>query len=354
MSTFAIATTMVCGLESGAMKQSEPLPNRIFRLCLPMFGGLIALAISFSLTACDKGDAGTDAEPAGGGAAATEPAKAAAGEAQTIVLERPSKVGDKYHLSGEERSKKVMEMSMNGQAAPQQSQSEDFIAKIEADVEVIALNEAGKVSAATIQVISLARSDDGDADSNLLSNAKVDAISADGVVTYSVGGTPVEEKTAETLKLFSLVSGGENSKDQDIMFGTDEARKPGDEWEIDGAAVADSFSQETGMQLSAEGVKGTMKFEKVEDVGGVPCQIVSGVVTMELTALPGLTADAKLSNSTVTLELEGAFPTDATLQPAEKSMTMKMAPNVAFSEQGIAAEVKMDMMRTTTAKITAK
>ena len=275
----------------------------------------------------------------------------AADEPQAIVLHRAVKVGDKYHLSSEGRSKDAVELSVNGEVVPSKSQSMDFSAKIEVDVEVGAVNESGEPKAATLQVITLTRSDDGAADISLLNNVKVDAISADGAVSYSVDGTPVEEKVAETLELFSMVKKGEMSGNDDSMFGTDEPRKPGDEWEVNGSEIAESFSNGGDMDISSESVNGTMKFENLVEIGGVPCQKVSGTITMNLSTFPGLPADAKVSNSTMTIGLSGAIPTDPTLPPVEESMTMQVSGSVA---QGKSLEVKVQSLRSKTSKITKK
>ena len=278
----------------------------------------------------------------------------AANEPQEIVLQRAVKVGDKYHLSSEGRSKEAMELSVNGEVVPSESQSKDFSAKIEVDVEVGAVNESGEPKAATLQVITLTRSDDGAAESSLLNNVKVEAISTDGAVSYSVDGTLVEEKVAKTLEFFSMVGKGEMSGNADSMFSTDEPRKPGDEWEVNGSEIAESFSNGGDMDISSESVNGTMKFENLVEIGGVPCQKVSGTITMNLSTFPGLPADAKVSNSTMTIGLSGAFPTDTTLLPVEKSMTMQMSGNVAFSAQGKSFEIKVQRFRSKTTKITKK
>jgi len=280
----------------------------------------------------------------------------AADEPQAIVLDRAVKVGDKYHLSSEGRSKNVMELSVNGEVVPSKSQSKDFSAKIEVDVEVGAVNESGRPKAATLQVITLTRSDDGAAESSLLNNVKVEAISTDGAVSYSVDGTPVEEKVAKTLEFFSMVGKGEMSGNTDSMVGTDEPRKPGDEWEVNGSEIAESFSKGNDIIMSSESVNGTMKFENFVEIGGVPCQKVSGTITMNLSNFPGVPANVKVSvsNSTMTIGLSGAFPTDPTLQPVEESMTMQMSPTVAFSAQGKSFELKTDFLESKTSKITKK
>ena len=278
----------------------------------------------------------------------------AADEPQAIVLHRAVKVGDKYHLSSEARSKEAMELSVNGEVVSSKSQSKDFSAKIEVDVEVGAVDESGRIKAATLQVITLTRSDDGAAESSLLNNVKVEAISTDGAVSYSVDGTLVEYKVAEALELFSMVGKGEMSGNNDSMFGTDEPRKPGDEWEVNGSEIAESLSKEGDMDISSESVNGTMKFENLVEIGGVPCQKVSGTITMNLSTFPGLPADAKVSNSTMTMGYVGAFPTDPTLQPVEESLTMQMSPTVAFSAQGKSFEVKIDFLQTKTSKFTNK
>ena len=278
----------------------------------------------------------------------------AADEPQAIVLHRAVKVGDKYHLSSEGRSKEAMELSVNGEVVPSESQSKDFSAKIEVDVEVGAVNESGRPKAATLQVITLTRSDDGAAESSLLNNVKVEAISTGGAVSYSVDGTLVEYKVAETLELFSMVGKGEMSSNDDSVFGTDEPRKPGEEWEVNGSEIAESFSKETGMDISSESVNGTMKFENLVEIGGVPCQKVSGTITMNLSTFPGLPANAKVSNSTMTMGYVGAFPTDPTLQPVERSLTVQMSPTVAFSAQGKSFEVKIDFLQSKTSKFTNK
>jgi hypothetical protein len=56
----------------------------------------------------------------------------------------------------------------------------------------------------------------------------------------------------------------------------------------------------------------------------------------------------------MTIGLSGAFPTDTTLLPVEKSMTMQMSGNVAFSAQGKSFEIKTDIHRSVTSKITKK
>ncbi|MDA7529407.1 hypothetical protein N8552_01230 [bacterium] len=288
----------------------------------------------------------------------------AADEPQAIVLHRAVKVGDKYHLSSEARSKTAMELSVNGEVVSSERVSKekdlkDFSAKIEVDVEVDAVNESGEPKAATLQVITLTRSDDGAAESSLLNNVKVEAISTDGAVSYSVDGTLVEYKVAETLGLFSMVGKGEMPGNADSMFGTDEPRKPGDEWEVNGSEMAESFSKE-GADISSESVNGTMKFENLVEIGGVPCQKVSGTLTMNVSNFPvasaelGFPANAKVSNSTITYVLSGAFPTDPTLQPVEESLTMQMSPTVAFSAQGKSLEVKVDLLQSKTSKITKK
>jgi hypothetical protein len=247
-----------------------------------------------------------------------------------------------------------MELSVNGEVVPSKSQSKDFSAKIEVDVEVGAVNESGRLKAATLQVITLTRSDDGAAESSLLNNVKVEAISTDGAVSYSVDGTLVEEKVAETLELFSMVEKREISGNDDSMFGTDEPRKPGDEWEVNGSEIAESFSKETGMDISSENVSGTMKFEKLVEIGGVPCQKVSGTFTMDLSTFPGVPANAKISNSTITAGFSGVAPSDTTLPPVEVSTTIQFSPTVAFSAQGKSFELKTDFHRSKTSKITKK
>lgn len=188
------------------------------------------------------------------------PPAAPAEAPQAIKLERPLTVGAKFHLNAEGEARQNIQMSMNGQAVPQQSKSEEFSAALDADVEVLGVSEDGKITKAAIQVKSLTRTDAGAEATTLLENAAVEAEASPDGITYMVGGAPVDDKIQETLKLFSLINKkGSSRASEDLLFGTTEPRKPGDEWPVDGAAVAASFAEDSGMQLDAASVKGTMK-----------------------------------------------------------------------------------------------
>lgn len=336
----------------------SPLP-------LPLF----AAALSLLLCACDKDD-GKVAPDAGAGDAASSPSAPSAPSApspdaakeappatpqkQKITLDRAHQVGNRYTVVANGESKQVMEMSANGQPIPQQSKTEQFSASLEANFEVVAVSESGKCSKGTLEIKTLQRTDAGAAGPRvLLENATIVGTASATGVDWVNGDTPVEAEVAATLELFSLVSKDKaQSANEDILFGTDQEVSPGDSWPIDGQAIAESFGADTGMGLDPQSVAGTMTLEKLETVGGIQCQIISGEVTMELNEFPGLPAEAAIKNGTMTVEIGGAFPVDTSLARLRESMSMSMKPTVEFSAQGAQMAVTMEFARSAEATLT--
>jgi hypothetical protein len=357
---FAKLTHLVCRccrsqirLGFSVMKQNDsprPLCHRL-RIVVN-FAGLIALSLSPALVSC--GDGGDDDDSRAGGGkddVADQPSSPAP---QVIKIERAARVGDRYHFNGQGQSRQEVEMSMGGKLMPERSQSEDFSAELVADVEVLAINENDKPSQVTVMVKSLTRADDGAAPVTLLENTVVDAVNEAGGVSYSIAGIAVEEKTQQAIKLFTLLNRNKSKADEDAIFGTAESHVPGDEWPVDKAAIANFFSEDTGMQLVPDSIQGSMKFEKVESIDGVACQLLAGQVRMDMASFPGVPADASLSGSSVDVSLSGAFPVDPSLPVAEKSMSMKMSPSLEYTSNGITVEMRMTMERTVTSRKTPK
>lgn len=335
------------------MKEFASPPRSRSRRFVLHLGGLIAIiGISLALCSCDKsgddGDANSDEGAAGasGVAPALEP--------QIIKIERAATVGDRYHFDGEGHSRQVVEVSTGGKPMPERSQSEDFSVTMVADVEVLAINENGKASKVTVLVKTLTRADDDAAAETLLENTVVDAANEAGGVVYSIGGVAVEKEIQQAIKLFTLLNSNAAKADEDAIFGTNESHAPGDEWPVDEAVIANFFSEDTGMELVPDSIEGAMKFVKVDRVAGIVCQLLSGQVSMEMASFPGVPDVAELSDSTVEVSLSGAFPIDPLLPVAEKSMTMKMAPSLEYTKNGITIGMKMTIERAVTSRKTVR
>lgn len=332
-------------------KHALPPDFRSYRVLLRCGGQIAILGVSLALCCCDKGDKGDEGADSGVADASNSDA---ATESQAIRIERDAKVGDRYYFEGEGRSREVVEMSAEGKPVPEGSRTEDFSATLLADVEVVAIHENNKPAKVSIRVISLTRTDDGAQPVTLLEDTVIDAESEAGGITYSTAGIAVEAKIQQAIKLFTLLNDHSRKADEDAIFATHESHAPGDEWSVDRAAIANSFSQDTGMEIVPDSIVGSMKFEKVDQVGGVACQLLSGQVSMDVASFPGMPEGAELNDSKAHVSLSGAFPIDLSLPVVEKSMAMKMDPSLEYTSNGISVEMKMTMERSVTSKKTLR
>ena len=312
-----------------------------------MFGRVAVMAVASILISCgEEGDGERDVD---------EDLEAAAMPApQVIRIGRAARVGDRYHFEGEGRSRQAVEVMSEGKSSQEGSRSEEFTVHLVADVEVLAVDEHKRASKVIILVNSLTRADAGGTPSTLLENTVVDAESDKGGVVYSVAGLALEEKAQQALTLFTLMNGSGRRADEDAIFGTGERHMPGAEWPVNKAAIADFFEADTGMELVPDSIQGTMKFEKTEIVDGVECQLLSGQVRMDMIRFPGVPREATLTRPTVEFSLSGAFPVDQSLPTAEKRVSMKMAPILEYTTNGITVEMKMTIERDVSSRTTPR
>ena len=261
-----------------------------------------------------------------------------------VKFTRASKVGDKYRITIASTSKSSMKMTPEMPGMP--SGTQEFAVDFAADVEVLAVDSSGQVTKEALKIARLARTAEGQTTQVLAAGDEVVAQVEGGEKSFTVKGAPASMEQAGTLMgLVQLATGGLT---EDDMFAPSSAKKVGDSWPVNRAAIARSLAED-GNAVPEANITGTVKLLGVTKVGGVDCLDIQGDVkcTGLSATFPGLTAE----KGEFAMTFSGKYPVDLALPALEGDQATSMSMAAKGQGEPGTPDMRVEMSGEETRKV---
>ena len=230
-----------------------------------------------------------------------------------IRLARPLKAGDEENLSVTAKMSQSMSQAMGD--APAQEQKEEMTIQYDGVEKVEAVDANGKETQASLTVDKFTQTASGTTTDIAPKGTVIGCSIVDKKQTYEIDGKAVEPALAQALDLLMQLSTGAPTDDE--IFGTKEAKKKGDSWDINTAlAKAALEGSNGGMQFSDLAGKTT-----VDDVTGDAMKITAHLTGK---AKPPLPANLTLDDSALDATFQGTYPLDTAKYQPEDSQQLKL------------------------------
>ena len=276
-------------------------------------------------------------------AGAAEAQDAAKEVSYEVKLHRPLKVGTKYALTAD--GAVVRQATLKRGFVTQKQPEEGFGVRLEATVEVLALDEIGEEAKLACTVEKCTRITP-EGETELVAKGKVliaEGKGKDTVFTLKDGGQALSKEATEALDL--VVSLDTNDKlTDDELFGTKDRKKPGQSWPVSAEGVA-SDSERVGAVVKPGDVEGSFRLDGVEKEGDVECLKLSGnLVVKKLLAKAddgedggaggGLPEGFVVEGGSMEAKYGGLFPLDSSVGSLQESASMTFVTHVKGKAPG--------------------
>jgi hypothetical protein len=138
---------------------------------------------------------------------------------------------------------------------------------------------------------------------------------------FLIDGQPAPSNAQKMLG--HLLSLPQVEATDDDVFGTNERKKVGDNWNVRGTeAVRDLAAR--GLTVKAENIRGSMKLEKAAVVDGISSLSISGRMDVDRIA-PPLPPGFFVEKANASAVLSGEFPVDTSLGRLSETASMTIA-----------------------------
>ena len=253
-----------------------------------------------------------------------------------IQFDRPMKPGEKYNIVASGTQSQAMTATSDGKTV--QEQKEDFSIDYKSVEEVIEVDSLGRETKISSTIEKFTKTTGG-VTKDLLPKGTVLVSSAPG--THQVNGVAVDPEVAKALSMAVQLSKG--GAGDDAIFGTKEAKKIGDSWDANAAAMKEDLGKTFG-GAALDFAGRTTLVNVVKSGSGDVLKIqakITGKVTPPLP--PGFTVDA----SALEVTLAGDLPVDLSLgRPSDSTAVSFTFSGHADAPTG--AKIVMDMKMTGT------
>jgi hypothetical protein len=259
-------------------------------------------------------------------AALCAPAAVRADEtAYPIKLIRPSKVGQKIKLEGDaSQDMKITVDAGNGaQPAQAKTQSVAFVGQ----GEILEVAKDGRTTKMSYTFTTLKTTTPQGSAEPLPKDAVVIAELKNGKTEFSLKSGILSPAAQEVLPMVVALDGG--SRDDEI-FGADKARKVGESWDINAAAMADDLKAKE-LEVDATKLSGKTTLVGVKNAGDVKCLELKAAVQGTGVQLPmgqlppGMVVEKSQLQGTMT----GLFPVDIALPAAQQAAAAEFEIHLA-------------------------
>lgn len=267
---------------------------------------------------------------------------APAGKAYEVVLNRPIKVGQKFHWksAGTVDSR----LTAGGQVVPSETMRMTFV--FESDIEVLKVNKMGIPQKLTAKVISLKVTEKGKTTSPVAAGTVITAEDPnEGKSTFLVKGEPATGKLKEVLSTAILV---DDDKELDIgaVFGPKEPKKVGDTWKADVPGLLTglkSVFKDAQMWPKPADVNTSVKLEGLYKVGSIQCMKVA--ITATLKNIAPKMGPVKATVGNLKVEIDSMLPLDKKLPGVGVGQKMFFHIEGEVAKEGKTTKIVMDMTR---------
>lgn len=286
------------------------------------------------LSAC--GGAPAPAPASGGSSTAT----ATPADGQLVVLHRDLHVGDTFGISMDGATRTRTVVTVDGQQVS--GEEKQFAVHMVADVVIQEVNARGKATRSQYTMTELTTG--GDDPQEILpagSVVIVTAVEGAGRGTITLVGGELTEEQNEQLELVMTTHLFEHGDDD--VFGSTEPHEIGDSWPVNAEIAAHDLSQIPNMTFAAANISGSTTLAGVEDVDGVPCQIVQAAIVARDFELGDLPPGSVVQRGGIEMRMAAALPVEGSGQRlrSEEAMAMQMVVQIP-TEDGRTALMTVD------------
>ena len=246
----------------------------------------------------------------------------------TIKVKRDPKVGGKSHEHLKMTSEQSQKLTLGGKKLKEES--EDLKGELTGIIEVLELSPHKKATKIKFTVEQFSFQKDVDTEQNPLKAGTViiGTLEADGKEAYSADDKKVEGPAEKVLKsLLDLNPDKENESSDDIVFGTNQPRAVGSEWDVNKAAMLKSLPGDMPFKLTEKDISGKVRFPSVKVIDGKDHCLVRAEVKIIPRELKGMPPSFKASKAVMTVSMEKLAPVDEKLSTPEEKQTFEMALN---------------------------
>jgi hypothetical protein len=238
-----------------------------------------------------------------------------------IQLVRKSVVGERYVVTIHATQEQSIDQNVNGRSmAPQGSL---VLSDLVAAGEVLALTPLGKEMKSKLVVEKFTRTEAGQPRVVLPPGTELIAERKDKRTEYFLDGKPVTAELAAALAMVSVEQGSDQGGNDDVIFGSQERKRPGDAWPINAAAAVADIA-EMGVAVEPGNMTGNTTLVEVVKTGNQEALRLQGALTIKnvKVPLPPLPPGIAVRASDMVMTYTGLFPTDVTKRANQSGLSM--------------------------------
>lgn len=266
-----------------------------------------------------------------------------------IRLNRPSKVGDRYHIVTTCSDNSSAIATVDGQAMP--PRNELIEAELAGDIEVLEVTPKGQSAKYNLVIEKFVRTD-AKGGELLPAGTTVLVEFVGGRTTFKVGGEPTGRLVSRVLEMAAVNAHSDDKAMDDQVFGTTERKKVGDSWPIN-AAVAAADLVKMNIPATPDKLSGQTTLAEALQQDGQKVLRLTG--SMEMNGVsPQLPPGVEVQKSSLVATMSGLFPVDLTKQAVQAGTSMTMEVKAGGTANGRTMEMQMSKKTTRETKITAK
>ena len=236
----------------------------------------------------------------------------------SIQLVRKATVGEHYGIVANGSQEQLINLSVSGEAMPPQAETTKV--SITAAGEVLALTPAGREKKARFVIEKAVVAEAGPWTQLLPPGTEVVAEQSDAKTEYLVGGVPATSEVAKALDIAGIELTGDDSVNDEQIFGTKERKRAGEAWPIDSTAAAAGLAKKSVM-VEPGNITGTSTLAEIVKAGNQDALRITGTMAMKHVTMPlppGLAVQSGEFHAT----FSGIFPVDPTKRVNHSGMVM--------------------------------
>lgn len=252
-----------------------------------------------------------------------------------IRLNRPVTVGARYLLSSEASEERTVSGRLGDDVQPEQKAS--YSATLEAEVEVVAVDEHGMAKNVKFHIRSLKIQTETGEKQPFIGGAIILGEMKNRRMAFSVADGQLPERFHSLFELLMEFPSGD--ADYDVFYGSKDPRKVGDEWSVNAEEVV-KFLADDKITLRPEDVSGTVKAVGLAQERGVACLELRCNLTMSNMSMPEGTVP-----STVQILENGADGTITWHMPLEPGLPLARVETKGTQRTVMKGYVGQDLKR---------
>ena len=248
---------------------------------------------------------------------ATTAAPATTTDRRIIRLDRPYTVGERVRIESAATERTQSTLALDGQ--PSGGQQREETAQMAARVEVLAVSARGEPTHSRFTIERFEFGSTGQASRAIPAGQVLDVTRGDTAdhAVVTVNGTPATSELRHAVQLLVNLTTDDAGVSSDAVFGSSEARAPGETWPVDADRAAQSLAATSGVRGH---YTGATHFIGLATVRGVPCLSLEMTLDGDLDGLPDLPGGVTLDHAHLRTRGRMMIPSDEHLPRVQSTV----------------------------------